>query len=187
MIRHRTERLILRGWKPSDYALLARINADPDVMRYFHAPLSKAESDANADAINALIEERGWGFWAVEVPGVAPFIGFVGLHIPIVKLPFSPCVEVGWRLDKQFWGNGYATEAASFALSYGFMELDLDEIVAFTAQSNKPSQAVMNRLGMAYNGETFEHPSVPHNSSLRKHVLYRMSREDWQAKQLGKK
>ncbi|NDV23603.1 GNAT family N-acetyltransferase [Desulfovibrio sp. JC022] len=185
MTRHKTKRLILRGWKPSDYAPLARINADPDVMRYFYAPLSKAESDANADAINALIEERGWGFWAVEIPGVAPFIGFVGLHVPIVKLPFSPCVEVGWRLDKQFWGHGYATEAARFALNYGFTELDLDEIVAFTAIENSPSQAVMKRLGMAYNSETFEHPSVPRNSSLRKHVLYRMTREDWRAKQYG--
>ncbi|WP_421901585.1 GNAT family N-acetyltransferase [Maridesulfovibrio sp.] len=179
MIKFKSERLVLRGWQDSDYAPFARINADPDVMRYFPAPLSEAESNANADTMRALIGERGWGFWAVEIPKVAPFIGFVGLHIPSVILPFSPCVEIGWRLDKQFWGHGYATEAAQFALEYGFTDLGLEEIVSFTATQNKPSQAVMKRLGMSRESETFEHPSVPTGNPLREHFLYRLQKADW--------
>ncbi|WP_415718193.1 GNAT family N-acetyltransferase [Maridesulfovibrio sp.] len=179
MIKFRTERLILREWHNSDYPIFARINADPDVMRYFPAILSEEESNANADIISALIEKRNWGFWAVEIPDIAPFIGFVGLHVPSVTLPFSPCVEIGWRLDKKFWGYGYATEAANFALKYGFVELNLGEIVSFTSEKNIPSQAVMNRLGMRFDDDGFEHPSVPVGSPLRKHVLYRISQEDW--------
>ncbi|WP_320175927.1 GNAT family N-acetyltransferase [Maridesulfovibrio sp.] len=179
MIKFKTERLVLRGWKPRDYAPFARINADQEVMKYFPAPLSEMESNANADVISGLIDKRGWGFWAVEIPDVSSFIGFVGLHIPIAKLPFSPCVEIGWRLDKQFWGHGYATEAARFALEYGFIKLDLDEIVSFTATQNKASQAVMKRLGMRRESETFEHPSVPAGSSLREHFLYRLQRDVW--------
>jgi len=181
MIKFRTERLLPREWQDSDYPTFARINADTDVMRYFPAPLSEAESNANADVISTLIRGRGWGFWAVEIPEIASFIGFVGLHIPTTKLPFSPCVEIGWRLDKRFWGNGYATEAASFALKYGFTELDLNEIVSFTSKQNKPSQAVMKKLGMILDDEPFEHPSVPVPNPLREHVLYRISQKDWRA------
>ncbi|ACS79648.1 GNAT family N-acetyltransferase [Maridesulfovibrio salexigens] len=179
MIKFKTERLVLRGWQPSDYAPFARINADQEVMKYFPAPLSKVESDANADVIGGLIDKRGWGFWAVEIPDICPFTGFVGLHIPIAELPFSPCVEIGWRLDKEFWGYGYATEAARFALEYGFTKLDLDEIVSFTAKQNKASQAVMKRLGMSRESETFEHPSIPVGNSLREHFLYRLQRNAW--------
>ena len=179
MIKFRTQRLLIRGWQSSDYAPFARINADPDVMRYFPAPLTEAESNANADVISGLIDVRGWGFWAVEIPNVAPFIGFVGLHIPSVTLPFSPCFEIGWRLDKKFWGHGYATEAAQFALKYGFAELGLNEIVSFTATQNEPSQAVMKRLGMRRDSETFEHPSVPAGNPLRKHFLYRLQKAGW--------
>jgi len=141
----RTARLLLRPWRPSDHEPFARLNADPDVMRHFPAPLSRAQSDAMADRIRALMDERGWGMWAVEVPGVAPFIGFVGLHVPSAELPFFPCVEIGWRLDKPHWGNGYATEAAARVLRFGFTRLMLDEIVSFTAVSNAPSLAVMAR------------------------------------------
>ncbi len=179
MIKFKTKRLVLRGWQPSDYAPFARINADQEVMKYFPTPLSEVESNANAEIISSLIDKRGWGFWAVEIPAISSFIGFVGLHIPAVKLPFSPCVEIGWRLDKEFWGHGYATEAANFALEYGFTELDLNEIVSFTATQNKASQAVMERIGMSRDSETFEHPSIPVGNPLREHFLYRLEKAAW--------
>lgn len=174
-----TNRLLLRPWRPADYMPFARLNADPVAMRYFPEPLSEAKSNAMADKICALIEERGWGFWAVEVVGVAPFIGFVGLHVPSAELPFSPCVEIGWRLDRRHWRQGYATEAAQRALEFGFTDLGLDEVVSFTAVINTPSQGVMKKLGMRHGGETFEHPDIPEEHPLRPHTLYRLSLQEW--------
>ncbi|WP_432737167.1 GNAT family N-acetyltransferase [Maridesulfovibrio sp. FT414] len=176
-----TNRLILRQWRSEDYEHFARLNADPQTMRFFPSPLTRPESDNLADKIVGLIAHRGWGFWAVELPGEAPFIGFVGLHIPTSALPFSPCVEIGWRLDRAYWGHGYATEAAEFALEYGFSDLQLDEIVSFTAVQNRPSQAVMKRIGMKSNDDFFEHPELPFGHPLRLHVLCRLSRSDWLA------
>lgn len=170
-----TEHLLLRQWKIADQEPFAALNADPRVMAYFPAPLMRAESDAMADCCQKLIDERGWGFWAVELKTTCEFIGFVGLHIPSAELPFSPCVEIGWRLAYDHWGKGYATEAAMGALSAGFDRLGLNEIVAFTPVGNIRSRAVMERLGMQESG-TFEHPQVPAGSDLRQHCLYRLSR-----------
>lgn len=172
----KTNRLVLRSWKDSDLAPFCRMCADQDVMRFFPSVLTRQESIEMAQKIRSLINERGWGFWAVEVPGCSEFIGFVGLHMPKATLPFSPCVEVGWRLSKEFWGQGYATEAAKASIEYGFTELKLDEIVAFTAAINSPSIKVMERIGMANTGLDFEHPDVPASSALRHHVLYKISR-----------
>ena len=128
-------------------------------MHYFPALLTREESDALADRIQALIDEQGWGLWAVEVVGVAPFIGFVGLAQPHFDSHFTPCTEVGWRLAAEFWGRGYATEAARAALRFGFQELLLDEIVSFTATDNWPSRRVMERLGMTRDAaDDFDHP-----------------------------
>jgi RimJ/RimL family protein N-acetyltransferase len=176
-----TSRLRLRQWCSADREPFAALNSDPRVMEFFPALLSRAESDAIADRCQSLIAERGWGFWAVESKNTGEFIGFVGLHTPTDALPFSPCVEVGWRLDRKHWGKGYATEAARAALRVGFVQLTLSEIVSFTSVGNIRSRAVMERLGMLYTGETFEHPDVPVGNALRKHCLYRLSRELWQA------
>jgi RimJ/RimL family protein N-acetyltransferase len=118
---------------------------------------------------------NGFGWWAVEVPGVAPFAGFVGLQEPSFETWFTPCVEVGWRFAHEHWGHGYATEAARLAIAYGFDRVGLDEIVSFTVPANRRSVAVMERLGMRYDGE-FEHPRLPVGSRLRTHVLYRLAR-----------
>jgi RimJ/RimL family protein N-acetyltransferase len=149
------------------------MNADADVMRYYPAPWSRAQSDGFADRVTQLIDERGWGFWAVEERASGHFIGFVGLHVPSDKLPFSPCVEVGWRLAKSYWGLGYATEAAQSAIAFGFQQLHLAEVVAFTAITNLKSRAVMERLGMQFDSE-FDHPQVPVESVLRRHALFRL-------------
>lgn len=143
-------------------------------------PQSRFECDAMAYKCETLIAERGWGFWAVEIKATGVFIGFVGLHIPSSALPFSPCVEIGWRLARPYWGRGYATEAARAALQVGFEHLALQEIVSFTAVRNRRSRAVMERLHMVRDEETFNHPDVPEESGLREHCLYRISRENWE-------
>ena len=168
-----TPHLLLRQWQPSDLEPFALMSSDADVMRYYPAPWSREQSDVFAQRVMRLIDERGWGFWAIEERASRQFIGFVGLHIPSHELPFSPCVEVGWRLTKPYWGLGYATEAAQSAISFGFQQLRLAELVAFTAVANLKSRAVMERLGMQFDSE-FDHPQVPVESRLRRHVLYRL-------------
>ena len=170
----RTARLVLRDWRDDDLAPFAALNADPAVMAHFPAPLSRHESDAMAARIRAAIAERGFGFWAVEAPGVAPFVGFVGLSVPGFDAPFTPCVEIGWRLARAHWGRGYATEAARAALADAFGRLGLAEVVAFTVPANAPSRAVMTRLGMTRDpADDFDHPLLPAGHPLRRHVLYR--------------
>ena len=174
LIEFETERLRLRQWKPADREPFAALNADSRVMEFFPSPLTRTESDAMADRCQLLIKERGWGFWAAESKATQEFIGFVGLHTPSAELPFSPCVEVGWRLGFQHWGKGFASEAANGALHVGFQLLGLREIVSFTTLRNVRSRAVMERLGMQASG-TFYHPQVPESSGLRQHCLYRLS------------
>ncbi len=176
-----TERLRLRQWCAADREPFAELNADPKVMEFFRAPLTPAESDALADRCQALIATRGWNLWAVETKTTFEFIGFVGLHIPGPDLPFSPCVEIGWRLSEKHWGKGFATEAGRGALRVGFERVGLLEIVSFSAVGNIRSRAVMERLGMIESKGTFEHPGIPIGHVLRKHCLYRLSRERWLA------
>ena len=178
IIEFETDRLRLRQWLATDREPFAALNADPRVMEFFPATLDRATSDAMADYCEALIAKRGWGFWAAEVKGSGQFIGFVGLHTPS-ELPFSPCVEIAWRLAFKHWGKGFASEAASGALQVGFGLLNLPEIVSFTAVRNLRSRAVMERLGMREAPSTFEHPHISVDSPLRLHCLYRLSRDDW--------
>ncbi len=170
-----TKRLRLRQWRLDDREFFAALNSDLRVMAFFPSVLTHADSDAMADRCQSLIEQRGWGFWAVEIKTTREFIGFTGLHTPSAELPFSPCVEIGWRLAFHQWGKGFASEAAREALHFGFNVLGLHEIVSFTAISNIRSRAVMMRLGMC-ECDTFEHPDVPESTGLRQHCLYRLSR-----------
>ena len=179
LIEFDTERLRLRQWCAADRKPFAALNADTKVMEFYPSPLDRAASIAMAVRCESLIAERGWGFWAVELKQTREFIGFVGLHTPTPKLPFSPCVEIGWRLTLQHWGKGFATEATRGALRVGFESLGLPEIVSFTAVRNLRSRAVMEKLGLQEVTETFEHPSLPVDSAFREHCLYRLSREQW--------
>ena len=175
MITIRTERLVHRPWRDADLAPFAALNADPEVMEHFPSTLSREESDAMAARIRRSAAERGFGLFAVEAPGVAPFVGFTGLSSPRFELPFTPCVEVAWRLDRAYWGRGYATEAARASCRFGFEDLGLGEIVSFTAVGNLRSRRVMERLGMTRaEGEDFDHPALPEGHPLRRHVLYRL-------------
>ena len=171
----RGERVLLRGWRADDLAPFAALNRDPRVMEHYPAPLTRDESDAFVrERVVRSFADRGFGPWAVEVPGVAPFIGYVGLLAPTFEAHFTPCVEIGWRLAFPAWGHGYATEAARVALAFGFGEAGLDEIVSFTVPANRRSVAVMERLGLRADGE-FDHPRLPPGHELRRHVLYRLS------------
>lgn len=170
----RTERLILRRWVDGDRELFADINSDPEVMNYFPSVLSREESDELADRIEKHFVTRGFGLWALEICDVTSFAGFVGLSVPRFEAKFTPCVEIGWRLARAYWGHGYATEAASATLAFGFDELHLDQIVSFTVPSNVRSRRVMEKLGMTHDPrDDFEHPSLPEGHPLRPHVLYR--------------
>jgi RimJ/RimL family protein N-acetyltransferase len=181
LIEFDTARLRLRQWIESDREPFASLSADPRVMEFFPSLLDRVASDAMFDRLQAKIAERGWGLWAVESKTDRRFIGFVGLNIPNYELPFSPCVEVGWRLADEYWGKGYATEAAQGAIAVGFNRLNLSEIVSFTAMPNQRSRAVMERLGMERANETFAHPSIPIGHPLCEHYLYRLSREKWRS------
>jgi len=168
-----TGRLRLRQWRPEDREPFARMNADPRVMEFFPSPLTTEQSNAMVDRCTEFMDRNGWGFWAAELLGHGTFIGFVGLNNPTAPLPFAPCTEVGWRLAFDYWGKGLATEAAREALRIGFEILGLEEIVSFTAVTNRRSRAVMERLGMSDSG-LFEHPAVPVGNPLRRHCLYRL-------------
>lgn len=166
-----TQRLILRDWRDSDLDAFAALTADPEVMRHFPAVLDRAESDALAERLRARIAEDGIGFWAVERPGVADFIGFVGLSRIRFEAPFAGNVEIGWRLAREHWGQGLASEAARACLHFGFDTMDLPRIVSFTVPENQRSRRVMEKLGMRHEGE-FDHPLLPAGHALRRHVLY---------------
>lgn len=168
-----TVRLRLRQWRASDRAPFAELNADPRVMEFFPAPLTRAQSDAMVDRWEALIDARGWGFWAVELEESGGFIGFVGLHNPSGDLPFSPCTEIGWRLAFDHWGRGYATEAARAAGTWTLDAHPIDQLQSLVDTDNTRSQAVTRRLGMQPASETL-HAGTPH-------VICRIDRSDWMA------
>ncbi len=169
-----TQRLILRNWQLEDRAPFAALNADPQVMEFFPALLSRSDSDAMADRIVGHFERQGYGLWAVEVPGVTKFAGFVGLNVPAFTAPFMPCVEIGWRLSPDTWGHGYAREGAAAVLKWAFATQPLAEVVSFTVPANLRSRRVMEVIGMKRD-ETgdFDHPLIPVGHRLRRHVLYR--------------
>lgn len=175
-----TARLKLRSWRDEDVEPYAAMNADSRVREFFPSILTYAESARSAQHIRAHFDRHGFGLWAVEVVGGAPFIGFTGLAIPSIEAPFMPCVEIGWRLAFEHWGHGYATEGARAALAFGFTSLGLQEIVAMTAPGNLRSRRVMDRLGMTHNpADDFDHPDIEPGHPLRRHVLYRLHHNEW--------
>ena len=170
-----TARLVLRPWTAADRGPFAQLNADPAVMEFFPAPLTRAESDGLMDRLMDGFAQHGFGLWAVEAPG-AGLVGFTGLSVPSYETAFTPCVEVGWRLARHAWGKGYAREAAREALRFGFEDAGLREIVSFTVPANVRSRRVMEAVGMTRDvAGDFEHPRLPVGHALRPHVLYRIA------------
>lgn len=175
-----TARLLLRRWRETDRAPFAALNADPLVMEYFPNRLTQAESDDLLAKIEAGFETRGYGLWALEVRATSEFVGFTGLAVPSFSAHFTPAVEVGWRLARSAWGQGYATEASLASVAFGFRDAGLDEIVSFTSAANVRSRAVMDRIGMTHDpGDDFDHPELDEMDHLRPHVLYRISTMNW--------
>jgi len=175
-----TERLILRQWTNDDLAPFSKISGDAEVMEFYPKSLTEEESYSLGTRIQSLINERGWGFWAIEIRNQKKFIGFVGLHMPKESLPFSPCVEIGWRVAKEYWNQGYATEAAKESLRYAFTKLNLNEVVSFTTLANLRSQAVMQKIGMSNTGNNFMHPDIEATHPQCEHVLYKISKLEWE-------
>lgn len=172
-----TARLRLRDWRDEDTAPFAALNADQTAMQFVPGVLTADETAAMVERIRAHFAANGFGLWAVEVSGVAPFIGYVGLQMVTFEAHFTPAVEIGWRLAPAHWGKGYATEAAAAALRFGFENLNLDQIVSFTVPANKASWSVMERIGMPRDlGGDFDHPRLAEGHPLRRHILYRKRR-----------
>jgi RimJ/RimL family protein N-acetyltransferase len=173
-----TPRLLLRRWRESDRETFHRMNADPRVMEFFPACLTRSESDALIDRIEAHMDRYGFGLYAAQLRETAEFIGFVGMGWTPFEAHFTPCVEIGWRLGSAYWSRGLATEGARECLRYGFETLELPEVVAMTVGANVRSRRVMEKLGMTCDSaDSFEHPRVPLGHRLRKHVLYRVRRD----------
>lgn len=170
-----TEQLRLRTWRDDDLDRFAEINADPDVMRFFPAPLTTDETAAMINRLQEHQQEHGFCFWAVDLIETNHLIGMIGLSRPKLKTWFTPCVEIGWRLHPSVWGRGVATEGARACLNYAWDKLGLEEVVSFTARINLPSQRVMEKIGMDHDG-VFDHPALPEEHLLQQHVLYRIQR-----------
>jgi RimJ/RimL family protein N-acetyltransferase len=171
---------VLRPFTDVDRDPFFALNTHPLVVESLGSAPTRAESDAMIERYSEELDREGWGLWAVEEGGGAPFVGMVGLHRVRPELPCAPAVEVGWRLHPEHWGHGYATEAAAASLDYGFAKAGVDEIIAFTTTLNTRSQAVMERIGMQPDPESdFDHPALPEGSPLRRHVLYRAAATTW--------
>ncbi len=175
-----TERLLLRRWRGSDREPFARLNSDLRVMEFMPGPLTREESDAFVARIESHFEKYGFGLFAAEMQRDHSFIGFMGLSVPTFQAHFTPCVEIGWRLAADHWGRGLATEGGQEIFRYAFGVLELESLVSFTAAVNLRSQRVMQRLGMTHDpAEDFDHPRLPEGHPLRRHVLYRLRRAEW--------
>lgn len=173
-----TSRLRLRTWEERDKKPFARMNGDKEVLRYFPNTLTEEASNGMVDWIEKSIESQGYGLYAVEVKSSGIFIGFVGFAHPNFEADFTPCIEIGWRLDKNAWGKGYATEAAGACLEQGFSTLGFDKIVSFTSEINIPSINVMKKIGLEYQ-KNFSHPGIDKDNELCEHVLYQMTKAQW--------
>ena len=175
-----TDRLILRDWREGDRPVFFEMNSDRKVMRFFERPRSRAEADALFDQFVREMRRDGYGFWALQLRDAGQVIGFTGLRDIQFDAPFTPAVEIGWRLLPRYWGNGYATEAARACLAHGFSQMGLAEIVSFAVADNWSSRRLMERIGMRREpGYDFDHPGVTSGSPLARHVFYRLTAADW--------
>lgn len=173
-----SERLNFRLWKEGDKSAFAEMNSDLKVMEFFPKALTENESDLLYQSINDKMEEKNFGLWAVEIKKEKEFIGFIGFNIPNFESDFTPCIEIGWRLKKEAWGRGYATEGARECLAYGFAILNFPEVFSFTSSLNTPSENIMKKIGMQKVGE-FKHPNLPDTSPLKKHLLYKITKDEY--------
>lgn len=174
-----SDRIIIRHWTEADLPHLIQMNQDELVMKYFPSILSKSETIQRYESMQAHFEKNGFGLYLIEnMKG--EFLGYTGCMIADFESAFTPCIEIGWRFKKEYWGKGYATEAAKACLQYGFTELSFSTVHAFTSIHNHPSEAVMKRIGMQKKGE-FDHPKIPASHHLCRHVRYQIEKDDYAA------
>lgn len=178
MITLETQYLILRQWREADFEFYATLTSNQEVMKFFPKTLTKEESRRAGEKFRRLLNENSWGFWAVEEKSSGRFLGYAGLHAPQTQFPFSPCVEIGWRMEDRYWENGYVQEAGEAILKSAFEEIGLDEIVYFSSIHNHKAESVVNRLGMKKEDEIFYHPFVEIGHPLSEHYLYKIRRGD---------
>ena len=176
-----TERLLLRQWQEKDLDIFTAMNQDDEVMRYFPNKRTAAQTKEFYEIISKEFSEYGYGLYAVEEKCSGDFIGFVGFHHANMEVDFCPCIEIGWRLDKQYWGKGYATEGAKACLKHGYETLGFDKVYSFTANQNTPSQRVMQKIGMRFE-QNFEHPDIAENHPLRPHICYSIDKSEYNIK-----
>lgn len=177
-----TERLILREWKKSDHEKFARINHDPLIMEYFPRTLDAKDTDKLVERFQKHFKKYGYGFYALELKESGEFIGFVGINHVEIDVPFKPAVEIAWRLDYEYWGQGYATEAAQAVLRHAFSELGLKEVVAYTVFDNNRAIHIIEKLGMKRDPKgDFSYPKLPDDHPMSRHVLYRLKQKDFNA------
>lgn len=174
-----TDRLGMRRWCASDLPPFARMNRDPLVMQYFPSTLEEHETEAFIARIEQHFDGNGFGLYAVDLLSTGEFIGFIGLYTATFESDFTPCPEIGWRLHHDYWGNGYATEGATACLREGFRRHSLEEIFSFTAAVNRPSIAVMKRIGLQFR-RSFQHPRIDPGRRLSGHVLYSLTRSEFE-------
>lgn len=175
-----TEHLILRSWKEEDREPYFHINQDPKVIECLLGPLTEQQVDLFIEAMNKQQHDRNYTLWAVEEKATGGMMGFIGLNYVEWEAPFTPAVEIGWRLGSEYWGKGYATEGAKAVLEYGFEQLGLQEIVSFTVPANKRSQRVMEKIGMMREEKgDFCHPKLMADHPLSRHILCRLKRQDY--------
>ena len=172
-----SDRLGFRMWEESDKEPFSKMNANGEVMKYFPKTLEPKESDKFVHRIEEHFNDNGYGLWVVEIKDSKEFIGTIGFLIASFEAEFTPCVEIGWRLDNKYWNKGYATEGAKACLEYGFNELNFNRVYSFTAVINKPSENVMKKIGLKKIGE-FSHPRVEEDSFLKPHVLYKIDKKE---------
>jgi len=178
-----TDRLILRQWRDQDIAPFSDLNADPIVMEHFPKVATRAETEAYVAKFRRHFDQNKFGLWATEIKESGQFIGFIGLQIPPFEASFMPAVEIGWRLAKEHWGKGYAPEGACEILRDSFERIGLKEVISMTATTNLKSMRVMEKIGMTRDpAEDFDHPMIAKGDRLQRHVLYRISVEDWAAR-----
>lgn len=177
MITLETQYLILRQWRETDFDFYANLTSNKEVMKFFPKTLSKEESNNAVRKFSKLLKEKSWGFWAVEEKSSNNFLGYAGLHAPQTKFPFSPCVEIAWRMENEYWENGYVKEAGETILKYAFEEIGLEEIVYFSSIYNHKAEALVCQLGMEKENETFSHPFVEEEHHLSEHYLYKISKK----------
>lgn len=177
MIKLETEHLILRQWKEEDLLPYSKLTSNKEVMKFFPKNLSIEESNAAARKFMGLIEKRKWGFWAVEEKSSSQFLGYAGLHVPSTQFPFSPCVEIGWRMEDKYWANGYVEEVGEEILKDAFNRIGLEDIVYFSSIHNKKAENILRKLGMKKEMILFNHPFVKVEHELSEHYLYRVKKQ----------